>query len=45
MLLTNVAKIDMVTTQPGMMLSPRVNDEDVLFFLKNDPPKIAIPTI
>jgi hypothetical protein len=33
MLLTNVANIDMVTTQPGMALLPSVNADDDLFFL------------
>ncbi len=34
MLLTKVAKIDMVITHPGMFRLPRVKAPEVLFFLK-----------
>ncbi|MBW1947837.1 MAG: hypothetical protein JRI33_07870 [Deltaproteobacteria bacterium] len=43
MLLTKVAKIDMVSTQAGMLLFPRVNWEEVLDFLKKLAPNKLTP--
>jgi hypothetical protein len=43
MLLTNVANIDMVSTHRGMDWLPRVKADEVLFFLKKDPPKRVMP--
>jgi hypothetical protein len=39
-----VAKIDIEITHPGISLLPKVNEEEVLFFLKKELPKSVIPT-
>jgi len=43
MLLTNVAKIDIPTTQAGILPPPVVNCTDVLFLKKNEAPKATFP--
>ena len=45
MLLTKVAKMDMLITHPGIFRFPRVKAPELLFFLKKEAPNRVTPAI